>query len=159
MNELGKQLGLARNTVDRYLDLLSKVFIIHRLTGFSRNLRKEITKSDKWYFYDNGVRNLLVANLNPIDQRQDTGKLWENYSISERLKYQHYEELIVNNYFWRTYDQQEIDWVEDRGGQLYGYEFKYNPRKEVKAPGAWTTNYPDAEFRVIHAANYREWVR
>jgi len=156
--ELGRQLGMSGDTVTKYLDLLSKVFIIHRLGGFSRNLRKEIAKSNKWYFFDNGIRNILIANLNPIELRNDIGALWENYIISERVKHQQYTGMIVNNYFWRTYDQQEIDWIEDRGGKLYGYEFKWNPKRKTKIPGGWTNNYPDAEHTVIHSENYTEWV-
>ena len=157
--ELGQQLGISKNTVDKYLDLLSKVFILHRVSGFSRNLRKEIVKTKRWYFYDNGLRNMLIANLNPVELRNDQGKLWENYLISERLKHQRYTEMAVNNYFWRTYDQQEIDWVEERGGQLYGYEFKWNPKKQPKAPVAWRNNYPEAHFEVMHPDNYAAWIR
>ncbi|MCB0641377.1 MAG: ATP-binding protein, partial [Phaeodactylibacter sp.] len=124
LQELGAQLGMSKNTVEKYLDLLAKVFVLHKLSGFSRNLRKEVTKSSKWYFYDNGLRNLIIANLNPLEQRNDLGQLWENYVISERVKFQEYHRVIVNNYFWRTYDQQEIDWVEEREGKLFGYEFK-----------------------------------
>ncbi len=158
-HELGKQLGISRNTVEKYLDLLSKVFIIHRVGGFSRNLRKEISKSSRWYFYDNGIRNALIANLNPINLRNDIGQLWENYAISERLKMQHYNKTLVYNYFWRTYDQQEIDWIEDRGGKLYGYEFKWNEKKKVKVPTAWKNTYTDSEFRVINPTNYIEWLK
>lgn len=157
--ELGRQLGMSGNTVSKYLDLLSKVFIIHRVGGFSRNLRKEITKNSKWYFLDNGIRNILVANVNPIELRNDLGQLWENYMISERVKFQSYTGMIVNNYFWRTYDQQEIDWVEERGGKLYGYEFKWGTKKKPKEPGAWKGNYPEATFEVIHPDNYLEWIR
>lgn len=157
--EIGKQLGMSGNTVSRYLDLLSKVFIIHRVGGFSRNLRKEISKSSKWYFFDNGIRNILAANLNPIELRNDVGQLWENYMISERIKFQQYTGMIVNNYFWRTYDQQEIDWIEERGGRLYGYEFKWNEKKRPKAPGGWKQAYPDATYTVLTPKNYDEWVR
>lgn len=156
--ELGSQLGMSGNTVTKYLDLLSKVFIIHRLGGFSRNLRKEIRKNSKWYFFDNGIRNILIANLNPIELRNDIGALWENYIISERIKHQKYTGMIVNNYFWRTYDQQEIDWIEERGGKLYGYEFKWNPKRKTKIPGGWKNNYPDAKHTVIHSENYAEWI-
>lgn len=149
---------MSKNTVEKYLDLLSKVFVIHKLTGFSRNLRKEVTKSNKWYFYDNGLRNLIIANLNPLEIRKDIGQLWENYIISERIKYQSYNRKITNNYFWRTYDQQEIDWVEDREGQLFGYEFKWNPKKPVKPPKAWISNYEDAHFKVVHPDNYLNWL-
>ena len=158
LQELGNQLSMSKNTVERYLDLLSKVFVIHKVGGFSRNLRKEVTKNSKWYFYDNGLRNLIIANLNPIEQRNDIGMLWENYMISERLKYQRYNKMIVNNYFWRTYDQQEIDWVEERGGKLYGYEFKWNSKKKAKVPGSWKKEYKESEFEVIHQDNYLEWI-
>lgn len=157
--EIGTQLGMSGNTVTRYLDLLSKVFIIHRVGGFSRNLRKEITKNSRWYFFDNGIRNILVANLNPVELRNDTGQLWENYMISERIKFQQYSGMIVNNYFWRTYDQQEIDWVEERGGRLYGYEFKWSAKKKPKEPGGWRNNYPNANFEVINPDNYSDWIR
>ncbi len=158
LQELGNQLSMSKNTVEKYLDLLSKVFVIHKLGGFSRNLRKEVTKNSKWYFYDNGLRNLLIANVNPLEARNDIGILWENYIIGERIKFQHYSRMIVNNYFWRTYDQQEIDWVEERGGKLYGYEFKWNSTKKVKAPGAWKKQYENGEFNVIHPDNYLDWV-
>jgi len=157
--ELGKQLGMSKNTVEKYLDLLSKVFVLHRLNGFSRNLRKEVTKSNKWYFYDNGLRNLIIANMNPIELRNDVGELWENYVISERIKFQKYNRLLVNNYFWRTYDQQEVDWVEERNGKLFGYEFKWNPKRKVKAPKAWLGTYKEAEFQVVNSENYLEWIK
>ncbi len=157
--EIGQQLGMSGNTVSKYLDLLSKVFIIHRVGGFSRNLRKEVTKTSRWYFFDNGIRNILVANVNPLALRNDVGQLWENYAISERIKLQQYSGMIVNNYFWRTYDQQEIDWVEERGGKLYGYEFKWNTRKQPSAPKGWQSNYPEAEFTVISPDNYADWIR
>jgi len=158
LQELGKQLSMSKNTVEKYLDLLSKVYVIHKLGGFSRNLRKEVTKNSRWYFYDNGLRNLLIANVNPVGIRNDIGMLWENYIISERVKFQRYNKMIVNNYFWRTYDQQEIDWVEEREGKLFGYEFKWNPKRKVKVPGAWKKEYENAEFKVIHRDNYLDWV-
>ena len=158
LGELANALQISRNTVDKYLDLLTKVFIIIKVGGFSRNLRKEVVKSSRYYFMDNGVRNVLVGNLNPIHLRNDMGILWENYMVSERVKYQNYNNLLVYNYFWRTYDQQEIDWVEDRGGQLYGYEFKWNAKKGAKPPGGWTKNYPEAQFEVINPENYWEWL-
>ncbi len=159
LQELGNQLDMSKNTVDKYLDLLSKVYVIHKVNGFSKNLRKEVTKNSRWYFYDNGLRNTIIANLNPIGLRNDVGMLWENYVISERIKYQRYNKILVNNYFWRTYDQQEIDWVEERGGKLYGYEFKWNPKKNVKTPMAWKKNYEEAEFEVINPDNYLDWIR
>jgi len=157
LSELGRQLAMDKNTVERYLNLLAEVFIIFNVRGYSRNLRKEITKNSKWYFVDNGIRNALISNFNPIELRNDQGALWENFILSERIKYQHYTRLMSNNFFWRTYDQQEIDWVEERGGQLYGYEIKWS-KPNVKAPAGWTNAYPDAHFKVIHPGNFREFV-
>ena len=156
-NELGTNLSMSKNTVEKYLDLLSKVFILFKVEGFSRNLRKEVTKSPKWYFYDNGIRNAIVASYNAIDIRNDTGQLWENYMISERIKYQHYKQYLANNYFWRTYDQQEIDWVEEREGEINGFEFKWS-ETQVKVPVAWHKTYPGAGFTVINKDNYAEWL-
>ena len=158
LQELGSQLGISKNTVEKYLDLLSKVYILHRVEGFSRNLRKEITKNSRWYFLDNGIRNATIANFNPITSRNDVGQLWENYMISERLKYQEYNRISVNNYFWRTYEQQEIDWIEDREGSLYGYEFKWKDSK-VKIPPQWLKAYPEASFEVINKDNFHSWIK
>jgi len=157
LQELGKQLGISKNTVGKYLDLLSKVFILHNVEGFSRNLRKEITKNSRWYFLDNGVRNAVIANFNPIESRNDVGALWENYMISERLKYQEYKRLSSNNYFWRTYEQQEIDWIEERDGSLFAYEFKWKESK-VKTPTQWKNAYPDSSFEVINLDNFENWL-
>ena len=156
--ELSNSLQVSRNTVDKYLDLLTKVFILQKVGGFSRNLRKEINKSSRYYFLDNGVRNILIGNLNPLNLRNDIGILWENYMVSERIKYQNYNNVLVYNYFWRTYDQQKIDWVEDRGGVLYGYEFKWNSNKKPKAPVARQKAYPNAKYAVINPENYRDWL-
>lgn len=156
--ELGKQLGISKNTVERYLDLLSKVYIIHSVGAWSRNLRKEIVKGRKWYFFDNGIRNALIGDMKPIENRNDVGLLWENYIISERIKYQQYEKMLVYNYFWRTYDQQEIDWIEDREGKLHAYEFKWNPNKKAKLPNIFKETYPNSEFAVINRENFLEWV-
>lgn len=157
-HELGQQLGISKNTVGKYLDLLSKVFILHKVQGFSRNLRKEVVKSSKWYFFDNGIRNAIIANFSPIENRNDIGVLWENYIISERIKIQNYSRMVVNNYFWRTYDKQEIDWIEERGGKLFAYEFKWN-EKTIKPPVAWRNAYEDSEFNVIHRNNYQDWIK
>jgi len=157
LQELGKQLGISKNTVEKYLDLLRKVFILHKVEGFSRNLRKEITKNSRWYFLDNGIRNAVIANFNPIESRNDIGALWENYMISERLKYQEYNKLSSNNYFWRTYEQQEVDWVEERDGSLFGYEFKWKESK-VKIPTQWKNAYPDSSFEVINKDNFEKWL-
>ncbi len=156
--ELGNKLGIDKNTVERYLDLLSKVFVIFKVNAFSKNPRKEISKSSCWYFYDNGIRNALIANVNTMELRNDQGQLWENYLVSERLKFQSYNGMLVNNYFWRTYSQQEVEWVEERGGKIYGYEFKWNANKVKGAPVAWKKMYPDAEFTTIHPGNYLDFI-
>jgi predicted AAA+ superfamily ATPase len=156
-HELGLQLGINKNTVDRYLDLLSKVFIIFRVQGFSKNLRKEITKSHRWYFHDNGIRNVFLANFNQPNMRNDLGSLWENYLISERVKTLSYRLDYANTYFWRTYDQQEIDWVEEKDGALHGYEIKWQVRR-TKPPAAWSKAYPEAKYTVIHRDNYQAWL-
>jgi len=155
--ELGNKLSLSKNTVEKYLDLLSKVYILHKLEGFSRNLRKEISKNTKWYFYDNGIRNILINNMNPIELRNDIGILWENYIISERIKYQNYNQILSKNYFWRTYDQQEIDWIEERGGNLFAYEMKWKPQK-TKIPAGWSKTYPESKFKIITSENYLDWI-
>lgn len=155
--EIGSQLGMNKITVEKYLDLLSKVFILFKLEGYSGNLRKEVTKSPKWYFYDNGIRNAVIMNLNPIETRNDIGQLWENYVISERIKFQSYNRIYAKNYFWRTYDKQEIDLIEERDGKLYAYEIKWKESK-VKIPTAWAKAYPDSEFSVINQFNFDKWV-
>lgn len=155
---IGNELGMNKATVYRYLDLLSKVFIIYNLQGFSRNLDNEITKKGKWYFFDNGIRNALINNLNPINLRDDHGKLWENYITSERLKLQEYMQMYSANFFWRTHTQQEIDWIEDRGGKLHAYEFKWNPTKRSKVPPLWKKGYPNAEYHTINRDNYLDFI-
>ena len=156
--ELGKQLSMSKNTVERYLDLLEKVFVIYKLSGFSRNLRKEITKSQRYFFYDTGVRNALIGNFNPLAVRNDLGELWENYIITERMKRQEYLRSVTNSYFWRTYDKKEIDLVEEREGKLFGYEVKWK-KERVKIPRDWTGGYPDAAFEVIHRENYLKFIQ
>lgn len=157
LNELARQLGLDRKTVARYLDLFEKSFVIYNLRGFSRNLRKEITKKSKYYFYDNGIRNAIISNFNSLELRDDTGKLWENFLFSERLKKQAYQSIYSNNYFWRTWDQKEIDFIEEREGKLFGYEFKWN-KNAVKIPQEWLETYSNAEFQVVNKENYLEFV-
>ena len=149
---------ISRNTVESYLDLLSKVFIIYNVKGFSRNLRKEITKTSRWYFYDNGIRNAIIRNFTRLSMRQDVGELWENYLMAERMKYNGYNKKLVNTYFWRTYDQQEIDLVEEEAGALRAYEFKWNSGKKAKVPGGWANAYPDATFETINRDNYLEFI-
>lgn len=149
--------GISRNTIESYLDLLSKVFVVYPVKGFSRNLRKEISKSNRWYFYDNGIRNALIRNYNPLNLRNDIGQLWENYLMSERMKINAYLKRRVNTYFWRTYDQQEIDLVEESGTNLSAFEFKWNKSK-IKIPTAWKNNYAEATFDVICKDDYLNFV-
>ena len=156
-SEIGQKVALSRNTVERYIDLLEKTFIIYRLGGFNKNLRKEISKNSKYYFWDNGIRNAVISNFNPLSLRNDVGQLWENYVISERLKYLTYQRISTNVFFWRTYDQQEIDWVEERGGTLLAFEIKYIQNK-VKIPIAWKEAYPESEFAVISKENYLDFI-
>ena len=156
-NELGGQLGVSKNTVDRYLELLEKVFVIFKISGFSRNLRKEVTKNARYYFYDTGVRNTLINNFNPLNMRDDIGMLWENYIVIERLKKQEYLGISSNNYFWRTYDQKEVDFVEERGGELFGYEIKWKTGR-AKPQKAWLESYDNAKYEVIDRGNYLKFI-
>lgn len=158
LSELGTKLGLDYKTVERYLDLLEKAFVVVRLGAFSRNLRNEISKKEKYYFFDNGIRNALIAQFNDVSMRNDLGQLWENFVFIERLKYRKYHGVYANQYFWRTYDQQEIDIVEERDGRLFGYECKWSPNKKVKAPKNWQRAYPDSDFHVITPENYQDFV-
>lgn len=153
LSELATHLGINKATVDRYLDLLEKVFIIINIRGFSRNLRNEVTKTSRYYFCDNGIRNALLNNFNSLYLRNDIGQLWENYLVAERLKFQEYKSTYSHNYFWRTYDQKEIDWLEDREGILFAYEFKYKDKK-VKCPKSFKEAYPDSVFTCITSENY-----
>lgn len=156
--ELSKTLGVDKKTVLRYLDLLEKSFVLFSLRGFSRNLRKEVSKMAKYYFYDLGVRNALIANFNQLSLRNDVGQLWENFMIIERMKRNAYMHQPVSYYFWRTYDQKEIDFLEERAGQLFGYECKWQPQK-VKAPKDWLETYSPAGFEVISKEHYWDFVQ
>ena len=158
LQELGNQLQMSKNTVERYLDLLSKVFILFKIEGFSRNLRKEITKTSRWYFYDNGISNAIINNYNSIQNRTDIGDLWENYLASERMKKQEYQKIFRKNYFWRTYDRQELDWLEEEAEKLSAFEFKWNENKKSKIPTAFEKAYPEADFEVINKKNYLDFI-
>ena len=157
VDELSRSLGIAKNTVDRYLDLLSKVFIIYKVGGYSNNLRKEVTKSSKWYFYDNGIRNAVVNDFRLLALRNDHGILWENYCFSERIKKTSYQQQNTRYYFWRTYDQQEIDLIEVKDKQITAIDFKWGNQKK-KIPGFFAKNYPSASFTVINKENYLEFI-
>ncbi|MCK4532315.1 ATP-binding protein [bacterium] len=156
-NELGSQLGMSKNTIDRYLDLLEKTFVIFKLRGFSRNLRKEVSKNPRYYFYDVGIRNALINNFNPLTMRNDIGELWENYIIMERIKKQEYYSILSNNYFWRTYDKKEIDLIEESSGKLFGYEIKWQDKK-LKPPKEWCKTYKESEYHLISPNNYIEFI-
>ncbi len=154
LNEIAAQLGINLKTVQRYLDLLEKAFVLQRLGGFSRNLRDEITTKAKYYFYDTGIRNALIAQMNPLGLRDDIGALWENFVFIERQKFRAYQEIQANSYFWHTYRGQEIDLVEDRGGHLYAYEMKWSENAKIEPSPKWTSAYPRSSFQVITPANY-----
>jgi predicted AAA+ superfamily ATPase len=157
MNELGAQLGMSKNTVERYLDLLEKVFVIFHRSGFNRNLRKEITKGHRFYFYDTGIRNALIGNFNPVTIRNDIGQLWENYIVCERMKANDYLKRAAASYFWRTYDKKEIDLVEEKQGELFGFEIKWQQTK-AKVPKDWVTAYHGSHFTCIHRENYLPFI-
>lgn len=153
-HELGQLLGTEHRTVEKYLQLLEKCYIVFTLPALSRNLRNELKKGRKVYFVDNGVRNAIVKNFNPLALRTDAGALWENFIISERRKWLHYHRQWVNSYFWRTHAQQEIDLIEEHSGRLHAYECKWNPRKQAKLPASFAQAYPENDFKVINTDNY-----
>jgi predicted AAA+ superfamily ATPase len=156
-NELANQLGTTVKTVQRYLDILEKTFVLFRLNGFSRNLRKEITKSSRYYFWDNGIRNVIINNFKPLEQRDDAEKLWENYCVSERIKKQVYQETFAEFYFWRTYDQQAIDLLQVADEEISAFEFKWS-KKSARIPKAFQSQYPEADFQVINKENMHEFL-
>lgn len=156
-DELGRQLGLSRNTVEKYLDLLTKVFVIYRLGGYARNLRKEVAKASKWYFYDNGIRNAIINNFSALALRNDVGQLWESYLIGERIKMNHYHREDKSFYFWRTYDGQEIDLIEESAGQISAFEFKWGD-KLAKVPRAFGDAYSGAQFTCVNRDNYLDFI-
>ena len=157
LNELSNSLNIANKTVERYLDLLEKTFVIKKISGFSRNLRSEVTKTCRYYFWDNGIRNSVINNFNMINARNDIGALWENFLVMERLKKQNYMKIYSNNYFWRTYNKSEVDFVEERDGRLFGYEFKWG-KKVPKAPKKWVETYENSEYIVINKDNFFDFV-
>jgi predicted AAA+ superfamily ATPase len=155
--ELGRMSGLDQTTVERYISLLEKAFIIFRLGALSRNLRSELKKSRKIYFYDNGIRNAVIRNFNPLSLRNDTGALWENFLISERIKSLSSQNIPVNRYFWRTQAQQEIDYLEERDGQLAAWEFKWSPKAKARFSKTFTNAYPDCSTCVITPDNFESF--
>lgn len=157
LSELGQQVGIDHKTTARYLDLFEKSFVIYNVRGFSRNLRSEIVKKSKYYFYDNGIRNAVISNFNGLELRNDTGALWENFLFMERLKKRSYQEIYANSYFWRTWERQKIDLIEEREGKLFSFEFKWNKGK-IKPPRQWQETYPNALFEVITRENYLDFI-
>lgn len=156
--ELGNQLGLNKITVESYLDLLTKVFILHKVPAFSNNPRKEIAKSSKWFFYDNGIRNAIINDFRPIHMRNDLGALWESYVISERIKKNHYKGISAEYYFWRNYQKQEIDLIERHNGKISAYEMKYSASKKLKTPAGFQALYPGIEVQEISKLNFFEFI-
>ncbi|MFY9310115.1 MAG: ATP-binding protein [Bacteroidia bacterium] len=157
-NELGQMCGLDKETVEKYIMLLEKAFIVFRLNSFSRNLRNELKKSRKIYFYDNGIRNAVINQFSPIESRMDKGALWENFIVSERYKYIHYEHIFCNRYFWRTTAQQEIDYIEEMNGKLYAWEFKWNKEKKSSFTKTFVNEYQPAETNTISPENIEEFI-
>jgi len=157
-NELSKLCGLDAKTVEKYIVLLEQTYIVYRVGSFSRNLRSELKKSRKIYFYDNGIRNALIANFNQLEQRQDVGALWENFVFSERMKYLQYQQKWMNTWYWRTKEQKEIDCIEESDGQLTAYEFKWNPNAKYKTPKLFLETYPQSEFKIIHRDNIEDFL-
>ncbi len=156
-SELAQHLHVHPDTVRRYLELLEKIFIIFPRQGYSRNLRKEYTKTPRYYFWDNGIRNMLISNFNALGLRDDMGALWENYCISERQKRNDYKNISANYFYWRTYDQKEIDLIEEREGKLFGFEMKWGNTR-VKAPKDFLTTYAGATFHLVYKANYLDFI-
>ena len=157
-NELSQMCSMDSKTVERYINLLEQCYIIFRLPSFSRNLRHELKSSRKIYFYDNGIRNALIADYRAPEVRQDIGALWENFVIAERMKSNEYYHRWVNRYFWRTKQQQEIDYLEESGGKLHAYEIKWNPRAKASITKTFTEAYPNSEFQVIMPDNIADFL-
>lgn len=157
-NELANKLGVSNHTVKKYIDLLEKCFVVFSLRSFSRNLRNEINKSQKIYFYDLGIRNAIIQNFNRLEIRQDVGALWENFCIIERMKFNQARKVAVKAYFWREYQGQEIDYLEEKTGELFAYEIKYNPHAKIKKPQHFIKKYQPKNFAVIHTDNWFEFV-
>jgi len=156
-NEIATKVGLDVKTVSKYLDILEKSFVLKSLGGYSGNLRDEVTQKRKYYFYDTGIRNALVANFNPIELRNDVGALWENFLVMERFKRNAYQEVVSNYYFWRTYQSGEIDFIEEREGKLFAYEFKWG-KKPAKFPKKFTSTYTDSETFLVNQVNCLEFI-
>jgi predicted AAA+ superfamily ATPase len=158
LHELGGRLGIDMKTVERYLDLLEKYFVLYSLRGFSGNLRNEVTRTGKYYFYDTGIRNTLIKNFNPLSLRNDAGALWENFMVIERLKTRSRGNIHVRDYFWRTWEKQKIDLLEECEGRLIALEFKWTAGKSAKPPSAFRQSYPEASYNVVSPDNFLEYI-
>lgn len=157
-NEISRLIGVDKQTVEKYVDLLEKCFVVFRLPSYSRNMRNEIKKGKKIYFYDNGIRNAVLSNFAPPELRTDMGMLWENFLVSERIKRNAYIGNYANPYFWRTQTQQEIDYIEEKDGMLNAFEFKWNPKTKAYLPKAFMENYPNTSFEVVTPKNYNSFL-
>lgn len=156
-SELAQIVNVDKNTISKYIDILQKGFVIFKLGSFSRNVRNEIKTNKKIYFYDNGIRNMVVGNFNPLDLRTDKGALWENFLISERIKQIEYKQSLARTYFWRTRQQQEVDFVEENEAKIFGYEFKWKKKKNQRLPKTFTETY-NAVTKVVDRDNFRKFV-
>jgi uncharacterized protein len=157
-SELAQLLNSDKGTIEKYIDLLEKTYIIFRLNGLNRNVRNEIKKGKKIYFYDNGIRNAVIGNFLPLTSRMDTGPLWENYIISERYKFMINRDIVFNRYFWRTTLQQEIDYIEEINGMFFAYEFKWNPLRKSFLSKTFANAYPHSEFQVVNPDNMHQFL-
>jgi len=158
ISEVARSAGTTSDTVERYIDILEKAYIVFRLPAFARNLRNEIRKNQKIYFYDNGIRNAVIGNYNYLSNRSDLGPLWENYLISERRKYNSYNGYYGHTYFWRTQQQQEIDYIEEMDGNISAFEFKWNPGKQARFSLTFTNNYHPDRTELVHSNNYESFL-
>lgn len=158
LNELSRTTGMDVKTVDKYLSILEQAFVVFRMGSFSRNLRSELNQARKIYFYDNGIRNAVIRQFQPVGNRPDVGALWENFLMAERQKMKAYGQLQSNSWFWRTHRQAELDLLEESDGQLQAFEFKWNPAQKVKLPKAFSEAYPEATFRVVHPDNFEDFL-
>ena len=158
INELAQTAGLDFHTVERYISLLEKSYVIFQLSPFSRNLRNEMKKSRKIYFFDNGIRNSVIKQFNPMGMRNDQGALWENFLMAERLKVLEYNKIATNSFFWRNHAQQEIDYIEERNGEIHAFEFKWNPKAKIRFSKSFTNEYKPQITKGIHRENYLEFV-
>ena len=158
-HELSQTIGADAETVHRYIELLEKTYVIFRLRSFSRNLRNELRKSRKIYFYDNGIRNALINNFSPLNLRTDKGALWENYLVSERMKFLHYNGLLANRFFWRTHQQQEIDYLEEKDGVINAFEFKWGTTAKARVPLTFANAYPNFTFELVTPDNFDFFLR